>query len=251
MALGRVTPSTRWWSVAACTLVISLVHAQGDVALQRGIEALHAKRWAEARAALEQATRNAPQAAEAWFRLGLACAGQEDWDAAVDAYTRAIEIDPRHVKAQNNLANVQFRRGDFPAAERAYRRAVEIDPNYLFGHYHLGWVLRQLDRPQAAEEAFQRCVSLPARSDRQRATQIECSYYIGTLRFRAGDWSAAAQLLEQVLTVNPRHPEARHYLGLAYRHLGRLQDARRELETHRQNLRAAQPQATISREEEP
>ena len=45
-------------------------------------------------------------------------------------------------------------------------------------------------------------------------------------------------MMEQVLGVHPGHPEARYYLGIAYRQLGRVEDAEKQLEIHEQMLRA-------------
>jgi cytochrome c-type biogenesis protein CcmH/NrfG len=47
-------------------------------------------------------------------------------------------------------------------------------------------------------------------------------------------------MMEQVLEANPGHPEARYYLGLAYRQLGRLEDARRQLQIHAERMEARQ-----------
>jgi hypothetical protein len=44
--------------------------------------------------------------------------------------------------------------------------------------------------------------------------------------------------MEEIVSARPGHVEARHFLGLAYRHLGRMDDAAQQLEIHRQLLRA-------------
>ena len=69
-------------------------------------------------------------------------------------------------------------------------------------------------------------------------TRGDCLFCLGTLRFRAEDYAEAAQILEQVVRALPTHAEARHELGLAYRHLNRPADAERELQAHKELLRS-------------
>jgi len=40
-----------------------------------------------------------PEHVDAHFQRGVACANLEQLDAAVGAYTRALELDPGHVRA--------------------------------------------------------------------------------------------------------------------------------------------------------
>ncbi len=43
--------------------------------------------------------------------------------------------------------------------------------------------------------------------------------------------------MEQVITVHRGHLEARYYLGMSYRQLVKLEEAREQLEIHAQMLR--------------
>jgi tetratricopeptide (TPR) repeat protein len=166
----------------------------------------------------------------------------QDWEAAVVAYTHMIEVDPSNPKAHNNLGNAHFRRGDYEPAAENYRRAIELDENYLLAMFQYGWTLRQMNRETEAEPVFRRCLEVPAESARDQNTRVDCAFGLGSVRHRAGDYAASASLMEQVLSVHPGHPEARHYLGMAYRQLGRLEDAQRELELHRKMLEVRRKQ---------
>ena len=179
-----------------------------------------------------------PRHADAWFTLGRAAARQTAWDEAISAYERVVALEPANSKALNNLANVYFRQGRFDLAERWYARAIEVDPSYLLAVFHHGWVLRQLNRNEQAERAFRHCLELRPADPAAQRTHVDCLFLLGSLRFRAEDYAQAAALLEQVVTVLPTHTEARHLLGLAYRHLDRPADAERELATHKEMLRA-------------
>jgi tetratricopeptide (TPR) repeat protein len=162
---------------------------------------------------------------------------------AIAAYGQVIRIDPRHAKAHHNLANIRFRLGDYQSAAEGYRRAFELDPEYMLAAFHYGWTLRQLNRPEEAERAFRRCLEIPASDPRAQNTRVDCAFGLGSLRQRAGDYETSATLMEHVLAVHPMHLEARYHLGIAYRQLGRLDEAERELELHRKLLQARRERA--------
>jgi len=209
-----------------------------EASYREGARALAAGDYAAAASALERAVQADPSSARTWLKLGLARAGLQDSEGAIAAYRKAIEIAPEDARALNNLANVYFRQGRYEEAADWYRRALDVDPDYLLAAYHYGWVLRQLNRPEEAEREFRHCLELPAENDRERRTQLDSLYYLGTLRFRANDFATAASMMERVLAAFPAHPEARYYLGMAYRRLGRDAEAREQLELHAQMLRS-------------
>jgi tetratricopeptide (TPR) repeat protein len=231
-------------------------HAESSPSAQAvyetGAAALRAGRHAEAAAALEQAVRLDPRRGDAWAKLGAARSSLMDYSGAITAYGKAAELDPGNAKAWHNVGNAHFRRGDYGEAARLYGKAVELDPHYVLGRFHHGWTLRELNRVEEAERAFRACLEIPPRDDRERKTRVDCLFGLGSLRHRAGDYAASAAAMEQVLTAHPGHPEARHYLAMAYRHLGRLEEAEREM-TRYQKMMAARRDSTalIERPEEP
>jgi len=213
-------------------------------------EALRKRDYAAAVEAATKAVALDERHAGAWFNLGAAEARRENWAESIAAYSRAIEIDPQNEKALNNLANVYFRQGRYEQAEQWYARALSIAPDYLLALFHHGWVLRQLNRLDEADRAFRHCLELPAPGPREQRTHLDCLFYLGTIRFREGDYAESARIMEQVCAAWPMHVEARHFLGLSYRYLGRTDDALRELELHRQMLKA-QRTVPIPEPEEP
>jgi tetratricopeptide (TPR) repeat protein len=236
-----VMPS-RLSKCAALALVLACAAARADdgaaAAFEAGIAAQRDGRHADAAAAFERVVAAEPTRVEAWSKLAAARSSMMSYDAAIQAYQRIAELEPGNPKHWNNLANAYYRKGDYETAAQDYARAVELDPQYVLGQFHYGWTLRDLNRSEEAEKAFRACTAAAARDDRERKTQIDCLFGIGSLRHRAGDYAAAAKLMEQVLAVFPGHPEARYYLAMSYRQLGRVDDAERELKTYQLQMGA-------------
>lgn len=79
-------------------------------------------------------------------------------DAAVEAsITDALILDPLQPQALNQLGMLLRRQGKFEAAENAYLKAVTADPDYALAHYNLG-VLNDLyfQRLDAALQHYER-----------------------------------------------------------------------------------------------
>jgi tetratricopeptide (TPR) repeat protein len=123
---------------------------------------------------LEQAVVHWPDQCDVHILLGRCHAARNDWDSAVDAYHRCVEIerrpyicvllahaldklhrrieaewwlrhslviDPDYEESHFNLGCIDAQRGDFAAAEQRFRRALELDPDYAVAHYKLGDLL--------------------------------------------------------------------------------------------------------------
>jgi len=56
----------------------------------------------------DKSLRYDPQNADAWNNLGSVFEGLQDFPKAVDAYRKALEINPFHEDTNYNLSNIQF-----------------------------------------------------------------------------------------------------------------------------------------------
>lgn len=78
----------------------------GNVLNLFGFLNVQTNRFSEAVSYLKKAVERYPNFFEAWFNLGLAYKGMDDFENAIFAYKKALEIEPENVTANFNLANV-------------------------------------------------------------------------------------------------------------------------------------------------
>ena len=70
----------------------------------------------------------------------------------IEAYEKAIELDPGSAGALVNLGTIYFNTRDFTMAERYYTLATETDPDYALAHFDLGNLCDECgDRGRALE----------------------------------------------------------------------------------------------------
>jgi tetratricopeptide (TPR) repeat protein len=90
-----------------------------------------------------------------WYNLGL---DLEDASSprAMEAYSRAIELNPRNADAFVNMGRLLQLQGDLKRAKRHYERALELVPNHQLALYNLGTLHDERDDLEAAVDCYYR-----------------------------------------------------------------------------------------------
>ena len=86
-----------------------------------------------------------------WFERGCTLDGDPATFAeSLDAYRRALELDPGFADAHCNVGTVHFNRGERAAAKVAYQAAIEIEPEHLEANFNLANLLEESGQREAA-----------------------------------------------------------------------------------------------------
>ena len=103
-----------------------------------GRQAIDAKRWNEALNAYNKAIELNPNDASAYNNRGLAYDNLDKNDLAIADYEKAIELNPKYRDAFNNIGNSYGRRGYYKQAILYYDRAIELNQNDADAYYNRG-----------------------------------------------------------------------------------------------------------------
>ncbi|MBI4483651.1 MAG: tetratricopeptide repeat protein [Acidobacteria bacterium] len=99
--------------------------------------------------------------ADGWFRQGLELDQNEaTFDGAIEAYLRAVQLDPRFADAWNNLGTIYYKSGDLKRAEQCYRKAIACDPDHREAHYNLGNITDESGRLDQAMKFLERALEI-------------------------------------------------------------------------------------------
>jgi spermidine synthase len=108
-----------------------------------------------------------PDSAEVHNLLGLALMRDDEVEAAIREFQRALERDPRSPNARANLGQIRLEQGSVLLQSRHYagaaamlREAVDLMPDSAEAHNDLGVALASMGRVSEAMVQFQRAVSL-------------------------------------------------------------------------------------------
>jgi tetratricopeptide (TPR) repeat protein len=95
-----------------------------------------------------------------WFERGcqLDAAGTT-LPEAIEAYRRALELEPGLADAHCNLGTAQYNRGEREAARAAYEAALEQHAGHREANFNLANLLEEAGRREAAIHHYKRAVA--------------------------------------------------------------------------------------------
>ncbi len=101
-------------------------------------QAMAAQQWQNAQSLLEQMTQLYPSLSGPYVNLGLVYRQQNKSQLAIDAFKRAIAVNPLNSSAYNQLGVLYREQGEFQQAEQSYLQALEVWPHNAVVHRNLG-----------------------------------------------------------------------------------------------------------------
>jgi tetratricopeptide (TPR) repeat protein len=104
------------------------VLAASNEEVKRGMDALKAGNFQEAEAIFKKARADSPEDPQAAHYHGVALEGLEQFDAAVEAYKKAIELQPKLIAASQNLSALLQTLEKYEESLAVADAGLEIDP---------------------------------------------------------------------------------------------------------------------------
>jgi tetratricopeptide (TPR) repeat protein len=142
-----------------------------------------------------------PDLVTAHVQLGEAFAAAAFDEEAIDAWRKALELDPKHPRAMYNLAVAALKREGVPTALPGFRKAGELDPSQdelFFTLAKIGPVPDTLPDPEAIPD--------------DRDALLEAAGILA----RAEDYFAAQDLIGAILDAQPADAGALSLAGYIY-----------------------------------
>ncbi|MFB3042538.1 MAG: tetratricopeptide repeat protein [Candidatus Poribacteria bacterium] len=87
------------------------------------------KQYEEGIQILSEVIRLAPEFAEGYNQRAVVYFMLEEWQKSIDDCQKTVELNPYHFGALAGMGHCYIRLGDLKAAMQAYQRALEINPN--------------------------------------------------------------------------------------------------------------------------
>jgi tetratricopeptide (TPR) repeat protein len=178
------------------------------------------KNDAAALKSLQQAVALAPNHFDAQLSLGRLLFGMGDNTGAIKAFQTAATLQPQNPQVLFFLATTLERSGDSENALTTYRKLVTLHPKIFEGHLGLGVLLLKRGSSDTEEGV----------KELTRALEINPNVYearvsLGRALIAIGNPLAALEHLERAAQLAPDNPEPHYQLSLAYRRLGRKDEA--------------------------
>jgi len=146
-----------------------------------------------------------PDFAETWWKVQASIhASQNNITATIEAYERALEINPRLTDVWLLMGDTYMRQSQLENAAASYEQALELKPNHTQAWRVLGSIYAQLGRPNEGIAALQRTLELaPEASDAWDTHRILAIIYS-----QLGQNDAALSHAQMALELAPEDQQA-------------------------------------------
>lgn len=101
-----------------------------------------------------------PKSAGALVNLGTIYFNARKWIEAERHYMQALQVDPDYALAHFDLANLHDERGDRAKAQHHYEAALQASPNYADAHYNLALLFQGSNQPMKAVQHWRAYLKL-------------------------------------------------------------------------------------------
>ena len=85
---------------------------------------------------------------------------QGQFDEAIAAYTKVIELDPESVIAYSNRGEAYYSIGEYDEAIADYTRAIEMDPEFWLAYYHRGLAYESKGEYEEAASDYEKVIEI-------------------------------------------------------------------------------------------
>jgi tetratricopeptide (TPR) repeat protein len=229
------------------------IDPRNSTALNLRVTALRSlRRFKEAESAARAAIDTLPHEPALPVQLGFVCNDQADYEAALEWFNKALQIDPRNSTALEWRVTALRRLRRFEEAESAARAAIDTlphEPALLVG---LGWVHGDQANYKAALEWFNKALKIDdrhawalrsrinilrrlrrfneAESAARAAIDTLCHepdlpVQLGFVYDEQADYEAALEWFDKALQIDPRNSTALEWRVTALRSLRRFKEA--------------------------
>ena len=153
-----------------------------------------------------------------WNLMGASATQLGQFDQAVAAFLKVIEIKPDYVQAYNNLGTTYSKIGEVDLAIEAYESALSINPNYTEALNNLGQLFTKIGDVNKGVKLYQKAISIDP--------NMHTAYYnLGIALSELKEWEQSVDAFNMAVAVNPKFAEAYNDLGITLKKINKINDA--------------------------
>ena len=142
-------------------------------------------------------------------------------------FSKVVSWEPKNVEAWYYLGRTKYNENHFEQAIQTFQHTLQLDPKNVKAEDNLGLSYEGLGRNEEAAAAYRTAISWE-----ENAAKKDPGPYLdlGTLLVESGKPADGLPYLLQAAALNANDPKVHNQLGKAYMHLNQLPKAQAELE---------------------
>ena len=153
-----------------------------------------------------------------YIREGNACFNNKEYEKALEAYAKALELDPEYVYAYNGRGNTYKALGEYEKAVSDYDRALELDPEHVYAYNGRGNAYKALGEYEKAVSDYDRALELDPE-------HVNAYNGRGNAYQALGEYEKAVSDYDKAIGLDPEYVIGYYNRGNAYQAVGKYEEA--------------------------
>ena len=171
--------------------------------------------------------------AAAFYSLAKEKLDAKDYADAIVGFDKAIELNPKYLRAHYERGRAQAYRGDYESAIAACTQVLEMDPDEADAYYTRGSVKVLLGDYTAAIIDLDKAIGLDAQHANAYSNRGDVKFRLGESEAARGNAQEARRLYEaaiadcdKAIQIDPKYTRVYNFRGAAKLALGKLESVR-------------------------
>ena len=159
-----------------------------------------------------------PRFVRAYNNRGIAYGKKGQYDQAISDYSKALGINPRFAYPYNNRGNAYWEIGQYDRAISDLNKALEINPSYAEAYNNRGMAYRDKGQYDQGISDFNKALEI-------NPMFVQAYYNRGMAYGRKSQYDQAISDYNKALGINPRFAEAYNNRGIVHYYKGQYDQA--------------------------
>ncbi len=168
---------------------------------------------------LEKVVKDIPDDIEAQALIASVYSRQRNYESAISAYKKVIELNANRDDAYYGLGVVYIKMRRYEEAIPQLERAIQLNPDYKDAYFYIAGAYEELKNFAKAAEFFEKHLS----SNPDKPGEVY--YHLGLSRFELKQFEAAAEAFEQASKESPQDTAIIYRLAQAYQNANQYEKA--------------------------
>jgi tetratricopeptide (TPR) repeat protein len=147
--------------------------------------------------------------AKTFLEIGIINNQNAEYSEAIDAFKRAIELNPDYAAAYYHLGRAYFSLHRYDEAHNAFMNASKHNPKFADAHFSFAVVSYMLGNDREAINALKKALKIDPK-------HLNAHMKLGNIYLELEQYQGAANTYEKALKIKSKNAEARYNLGIAY-----------------------------------
>ena len=159
-----------------------------------------------------------PKDVRAYYNRGVAKKTLKQYKEAIADYDKAIELNPEDAQAYYNRGNAKHHLKQYKEAIADYDKAIELNPKYAYVYSNRGFAYLELGKKEEAIKDFNKAIELDPKYADAYNNRGGAKHHLKQYKEAIADYDKAIEL-------KPEDATGYYNRGLAYRELGQKEKA--------------------------